>query len=151
VAYLFSLAVECGDEDAATACAEHFSGLAVDATVKRSSEDGAWWAVVSPDGVSTSGVTSPEVAESLTAAGQALLEHLRSAPRFRFALPGVEAFEALTLEQLDESEGSDPSFPERFDGLVVSDEVRERLGADAPFEPFAPGYSWFPYQGERHR
>jgi hypothetical protein len=151
VAYFYSLAVECGDEGAARACAEHFSGRRADVAVKRSAEDGAWWAVVTPQGESESGVTSDDVAQSLSAAGQALLEHLRSAPPFRFAVIGVEAFEAITFDDLDASTGSDPSFPDRFDGLVVSDEVRDRLGRDAPLEPFAPGYAWFPYRGEHFR
>ena len=147
MAWFYSLAVECGDRDAASACAQHFADADADVSAQQSSEDGAWWAVVTPR--VADGLAGAELAQARTAAGQALLERLRSAPPFRFAVIGVEAFESATLDGLDASEGSDPSFPQRFHGLVVSDAVRGSLGPDAPLEPFAPGYSWFPYRGER--
>lgn len=153
MAYFFALAVECGDEHAARACAAHFAapdGIPTDVSVKRSAHDGAWWTVVVPRGESTSGVTSDEVAHSLSTAGRALLERLRTASPFRFAVIGVEAYEAIAIDDIDAATGADPSFRERFHGLVVCDEIATRLGPEAALEPFAPGYSWLPYQGERH-
>ena len=158
MAFFFSLAVECGTEAAATECADHFSQPAdgdadvpVHVSVRRSSQDGAWWAVVVPVRESSSGVVSEAVAASLTAAGRTLLNRLRTAPPFRFAVIGVEAYEAISIDELDAELGADPTLPDRFHGLVVSDDVRAMLGERAPLEPFAPGYSSIPYRGEKFR
>lgn len=156
MAWFYSLAVECGDDAAARACAEHFcapgAGVApVDVSVRQASDDGAWWAVIVPSNESTSGVYSDEVAQSLGAAGGVLLHRLRSAPPFRFAVIGVEAHEAVAVADFDTELGADPTLVERFGGLVVSDALLRRLGNPPGFEPFAPGYHWIPYAGERHR
>jgi hypothetical protein len=154
MAWLYSLAVECGDEAAVRSCAEHFASedaMPIDVSVVQSSDDGAWWTLIVPTNESTSGVHSDEIARSLTAAGEAVLDRLRSAPLFRFAVIGVEAQEAIALADFDPALGAEPTLAERFDGLVVSDALHERLGTPASFEPFAPGYRWIPYRGERYR
>jgi hypothetical protein len=150
VALLYSLAIECGTRAAADACAEHFAGAGADVTVQQGPDDDAWWAVVIPANESRSGVYSEEVAESLNTAGRALLDRLRSAPPFRFALIGIEVDGSLTYDVLDEAFGSDPELADRHHGLVASDAVVAKLGAPAALEPFAPGYSWIPYRGERY-
>ncbi len=101
-----------------------------------------------PSKESRSGVTSPEVAASLGAAGHALLEHLRSAPPFRFAVVGVEAYEAMTFGDLVQQVAVDPASLDGPDGLVVSDDALPGAGAGPAFEPFAAGYAWIPYAGE---
>lgn len=158
MAYLYSLAVECGfDQNAAAACCRYFregaeahKGMQVEATPHRSSVDGSWWAVVIPTEESRSGIVSTEVARSLTQAANALLSLLRGAPQFRFALVGVEVYEAISMSEFDEDLGADPTFPQRFAGLVINDEILVRLGSTTAFQPFAPGYSWIPYQGEHY-
>ena len=82
-----------------------------------------------PSKESRSGVTSPEVAASLGAAGHALLEHLRSAPPFRFAVVGVEAYEAMTFGDLVQQVAVDPASLDGPDGLVVSDDALPGAGA----------------------
>jgi hypothetical protein len=138
MAWFYSLSVECGGEPAAHACAAHFSETGVDATARESHVDNAWWAVIVPEADGDA---------ARTAAAAQLYERLRSAPPFRFALTGEEAYEAITYAELDAEAGADPSFADRFHGLVVDDEIRERLGSPSALEPFAPGYSWFPYRG----
>jgi hypothetical protein len=153
VAWIFSLAVECGDEPRARACAAYFAGSdaapPVTVSVERGLDDRAWWAVVVPIGESTSGVVSESVARSLTVAGWALLDRLLGAPPYRFALVGVEAFDAVGVDDLVDRAASDVDLFERLHGLVVSDDVRQRLSPSIRFEPFAPGYVWRPYLGER--
>jgi hypothetical protein len=153
VAWIFSLSVECGDERRARGCAAYFADSdaapPVTVSVERGLDDRSWWAVVVPIGESTSGVVSESVARSLTVAGWALLDRLRGAPPYRFALVGVEAFDAVGVDDLVDRAVSDVGVFERLHGLVVSDDVRQRLSPDLRFEPFAPGYVWQPYLGER--
>ncbi|MDA0168326.1 hypothetical protein OJ998_04440 [Solirubrobacter taibaiensis] len=149
MAWIFSLAIECGAQPPAQRCAEHFRSEAVPVPVEvdleQSDEDGAWWANVIPIGESRSGVTSETVARSLTSAGRALLEGLRAAPPYRFALVGVEAFDAVSLHDLL----TDAPRIERFHGLVVADEIRRRMHPALEFEDFEQGYVWLPYRGEK--
>ena len=156
MAYFYSLAVDCGSEAAASACADHFlspgampADIPVDLSVRQASDDNAWWTVIVPSDESTSGVISAEVRQSLSAAGDALLDRLRSAPAFRFAIIGVEAEQAISLGEFDATLGADPTLAERYHGLVVADELLDRLASPTGFEPFAPGYHWIPYRGER--
>jgi hypothetical protein len=76
--------------------------MPVDVSVVQSSDDGAWWTLIVLTNESTSGVHSDEIARSLTAAGEAVLDRLRSAPLFRFAVIGVEAQEAIALADFDQ-------------------------------------------------
>lgn len=158
MAFFYQLAVECGDEAAATACADHFSSpdalpgnTPVDLSVRQASNDGAWWTVIVPSEESESGVYSDAVARSLSAAGRALLQRLRDAPPFRFAVIGVEAEQSLGLADFDDRLGDAATLAEGRHGLVVSDPLLAKLGDLADlFEPFAPGYHWIAYRGERY-
>ncbi|BAU12724.1 hypothetical protein LEP3755_32550 [Leptolyngbya sp. NIES-3755] len=163
MAFFYSLSVECGtDESAASMCAKHFDGWklpldnlspdTVTVTVKQdSSDENNWWVVVVPDGVSRSGVYSEEVARSMSASGHCLLDHLKTSPPFRFAVIGVEADEAIYYSDLVEELGEDPTFAERYQGLVISEEIYNRISATSMLESFAPGRFWIPYRGETYR
>jgi len=92
------------------------------------------------------GVGTPEDAQQLTEVGNYLYERLRSAPRFRFAIVSVEVSDSFTAEDL--SWLAQRTF---MDGLVLSQTVWDQLGRPDHFVPFATGYVWRPYEGERYR
>ena len=157
MALLFELVVECGPQQAdAEALGRHFRGLAwtlTDATEVliegyglHQDAEGNWWTWIGPSGVSRRGVGTPEDAQQLTEVGNYLYERLRSAPRFRFAIVSVEVSDSFTAEDL--SWLAQRTF---MDGLVLSQTVWDQLGRPDHFVPFATGYVWRPYEGERYR
>ena len=102
--------------------------------------DGAWWAAVSPEGVSRGGIGTPKDLRELTEVGFVLYDRLRSAPLFRFALAGVEVYAFKQFEELD-----DDLVHSDYSGLVLADPVWQRLGSPSIFVPFASGYRWRPF------
>lgn len=149
MAWLFSLSAECGTEKiAAEAVVAHFHGFVVVLTdgsrfpceTSVGQVDGAWWAVVYPEGVSRGGVGNEKDARELTEVGFILYERLRSAPSFRFALVGVEVYDFKTFEELD-----DDLVTWDYSGVVLADPIWQRLGSPTIYVPFAPGYRWRPF------
>lgn len=149
MAWLYSLSAECGTQkDAAEAVARHFHGFTVALTdgsrfpcqAEIGQADGAWWAVVSPTGVSRGGIGRPSRLRELTDVGFVLYERLRSAPPFRFALVGVEVYGFIRFEQLD-----DDLVNSDYSGVVLADAVWQRLGSPSIFVLFASGYHWRPF------
>lgn len=156
MAWIFELSVECGpSESNARAIADHFGSWPSDVRQGGGFNgsmliDGlrrdAWWVHVMPNGVGRSGVTSADVAATMTAVGHTLYHHLRSAPPvYRYALVGVEVEEFREYDELREE--SDLRI---FPGLVVADSLWRTLGRPAGFETFAPAYLWLPYRGEEY-
>ena len=70
-----------------------------------------------------------------------LYEHLRTAPKFRYALVGVEVDEWRTYEELME----DIEDPIYVPGLVLSQNVWKKLGCPNNFVQFTDKYLWIPY------
>jgi hypothetical protein len=149
MAWLFSLSTECGTQkEAAEAVARHFSGFTAalaDGSRFRcegdvGQADGAWWAVVYPEGVSRGGIGSPQDLRELTEVGLVLYERLRSAPPFRFALVGVEVYAFRRFEELD-----DDLVNWDYSGVVLAEAVWQQLGSPSIYVPFAPGYRWRPF------
>jgi hypothetical protein len=162
MAYLFGLAVECGGQkERADALLNHFSdyrttlddGQALTYSRELHEEPSPdnqprYWVFVFTNELK-SGAATKELAEKLSEAGRSLLQRLRSAPPFRFAVTGVEPLEAINGEQLSEALKNPDTLRRHYAGLVVSEElIPKDVGTDI-FEPFAPGYLWIPYGGER--
>jgi hypothetical protein len=163
MAFFYSLSIECGQDHAkALQCANHFEGWKLPiagvlsncevgvSVQKDSGTEPAWWVVVIPAGVSQSGVWSVDVAQSMSAAGRSLLERLKTAPPFRFAMIGIEAQEAVSFNDLGVQFAFDPGLEEHCHGLVVSEDVYDQLGRSPKFEPFSQGRFWIPYRGETY-
>jgi hypothetical protein len=87
----------------------------------------------------------PELTTNMVASaiGRALYEQLKTAPSFRFAIVGWEPEELRTYEELATSLAM-----EIVPGMVVEDQLVPRE-PPLSLQPFAPGYSWLPYLGER--
>jgi hypothetical protein len=153
----FGLNVECGPEGLARELSRHFANLPLvlrgGAPVRCSSrawqgQDGNWWADALPYGASVTGTPGRDVPELRQASrmsemGHLLYERLRSAPNFRYALVGKETDEFRCFSELN-----DDVLRPAFAGLVIADEIWDRLGRPGPFERFRPGYLWRPYLGE---
>ena len=148
MAWIFALSVECRSKEDAQSVADHFDGHVVvtgdgteypcDAGV---SESGGWWANCSPIGVSTYGISDETDQRIMTAVGFGLYEHLRTSPRFRYAIVGVEAEAFCDYDNL----GSYLFEDDLYGGLVLSEDIWRRLATPGKVEPFAPGYVWRPF------
>ncbi|WP_404786899.1 hypothetical protein [Altericista sp. CCNU0014] len=154
--WTFSLSAECGAEQSAVEqFAHHFNGLSWTLSIGMQSRcqteifqdfEDHWWCRVCPDNLSEIGIHAPDIAYSMTELGLLLYQRLRSAPPFRYALVGVEVDEFRTYSELS-TEISEASFP----GLVLAEKVWQACGAAPSFQPFSPGYVWYPYEGEVYK
>jgi hypothetical protein len=154
MAWIFSLAAECGTETAAAAFAAHFADHDRSSAVDRPFQatpslfqdlDENWWCRVVPDGLSQIGVDAPDAAYQMTELGIALYQRLRSAPAFRYAIVGVEVDEFRTYDELRQE-----SSLAGFKGLVL-DAAIGQTWHETNLRPFCPGYVWLPYEGEVYR
>jgi hypothetical protein len=155
MAWIYQMAAEFGDDrSAAEACAVVVDGNrhvvtdgagfeTVVLTSVLAGQSGRWWLVLTPAGLSTSGITE---AERMTKVGGILFEILRHLSGYRFATVGLEAFDFRDLEDLPSIIDSDS-----LHGFVLSEEVFRALSTPMGFVPFAPGYRWKPYRGESAR
>ena len=153
MAWIFSLSAECGpDEKTVNQFAQHFQGKEWLLSNSRQCQchtdnfqdlEQNWWCRVYPNHISAVGIDSPESAYIMTELGILLYKTLRFAPRFRYALVGVEVDEFRTYSELIE-DLPDLSIP----GLVLAKELDDKLETSPLFRPFSPSSVWQPYQGE---
>jgi hypothetical protein len=156
MAWVFSLSAECGPTQAAAELfAKHFADSSwvlsngiqsrCHATIFQDMDD-QWWCRVCPSEVSQTGIESSDSAYTMTELGILLYQQLRSAPAFQYALAGVEVDEFRTHRELITDSG-DLHFP----GLVLSNEIWEKLTSRPNTTPFKSGYAWIPYEGEVYK
>lgn len=145
---VFSLSAECGlEQKNAERFSAHFPGQMVrrDGTVHplrrkvlRSGQNG-FWCVVEPGGVSTRGIHCEREQEDFLELAQHLLELLKTAPAYRYAMVGVGAQQFREFNELEGSLSGAGT-----EGLVVSEAVCQMLGMNPAWVPFAAGYFWHP-------
>ncbi|HAX76679.1 MAG TPA: hypothetical protein DCY88_12760 [Cyanobacteria bacterium UBA11372] len=158
MAWIFSLSAECGsNQDDAESFAKHFHEVSwqlsngveskCSAETFEDSEDN-WWTRVCPGSISQVGIQTPEDAYQMTELGIYLYKYLQSAPRFRYALVGVEVDEFRTYSELltppHELNVYSP-------GLVLAETLWQLIGCPMSFRFFASGYVWKPYEGEVYK
>ncbi len=151
----FSLSAECGESEAdADKFCQHFQGSILNLEDGSSFEcrgdifqdlDDNWWCRVFPQGISLTGVNTPEAAYLMTEIGISLYRLLQSAPDFRFALVGVEVDEFRTYTELIEDRGL---LAVLFPGLVLANRVWKSIGSPGSFRKFSGDYVWQSYGGE---
>ncbi|GAC1393219.1 MAG: hypothetical protein NVS4B11_11600 [Ktedonobacteraceae bacterium] len=163
MAYLFGLAVECNEQkERAVSLLNHFANyqthLSNGQTVSYSGElheerspngKAYYWVFVFANEFK-SGATK-ETADLLSEVGQSLLDRLRTAPPFRFAIIGVEPLEAMSFEQLGDALTDLDTLQKHYPGIVISENLIPKDRRVDAFQLFAPGYLWIPYRGERNR
>ena len=153
MSWIFSLSAECGTEKAiADEFSLYFDKVSWILSKNNQSQchtaifqdiEENWWCRVSPSGIGKVGIDTPETAYIMTEIGILLYQSLRFAPKFRYALVGLEVDEFRTYSELLE-EVSLQSFP----GLVIAETIWQLLGSPPAFRSFSLGYVWKPYQGE---
>lgn len=153
MAWIFSLSAECGsDENNAKLFAQYFEEMTWTLSNGHQCQcradifqdfDENWWCRVYPNNISEIGIESPESAYLMTELGILFYQHLRTAPKFRYALVGVEVDEFRTYSELLE-DASAFTIP----GLVLATEVGEKVNLSSAYRPYCPGYVWLPYEGE---
>ena len=155
MAWAFSLAAECGElqADAERFC-EHFNEHSqilssslqsqFHASIFQDIEEN-WWCRVCPNGISSTGVETPETAYLMTELGILLYQQLQSAPGFRYAIVGVEVDEFRTYSEL---KADAAILAALFPGLVLAESVWCSIDSPPGFRPFIKGYVWQPYAGE---
>ena len=151
----FSLAAECGESEAdATRFCKHFQGNVLNLNDGLNFEcrgnifqdlDDNWWCRVCPEGISLTGINTPESAYLMTETGILLYRMLQSAPDFRFALVGVEVDEFRTYHELIEDR---ELLAVLFPGLVLANLVWKSIGSPGSFRKFSGDYVWQSYGGE---
>ncbi|NET08542.1 MAG: hypothetical protein F6K09_37235 [Merismopedia sp. SIO2A8] len=156
MAWMFSLSAECGEQKSvAEEFSRHFEQLSWVLSNGSQSQcrvgifqdlEENWWCRVSPSSISEVGIDTPETAYLMTEVGIELYQHLQSAPRFRYALVGVEVDEFRTYTELLE-QSSTLAFP----GLVLAQSTWQAIGLPPAFQPFSSGYVWKPYEGEVYK
>jgi len=156
MAWIFSLAIECGEnEPDAHSMAEQFNGqilsipsvsdIRCETHVFKDAES-HWWADIHPLGASAGGVANAKLqgASELSDLGCQLYNRLRNArPLYRYALAGLEVSGFRYFSEIDK-EIIDPS----LSGLVISTDIWKQLGMPALFQEFNKEYRWIPYLGE---
>jgi hypothetical protein len=84
----------------------------------------------------------------LTELGHGLYRLLSQFTGYQAAMVGWDPEGFVDLAELRE-EWSEELQAGSLSGLVLSHEALRSLSAGAGFQPFAPGFAWIPYQGER--
>jgi hypothetical protein len=86
--------------------------------------------------------------DELTELGHGLYRLLAQLTNYQVAMVGWDPEWFVDLAELRE-EWSEELQTGSLPGLVLSHEALRSLAAGAGFQPFAPGFDWIPYQGER--
>ncbi|HIK03789.1 MAG TPA: hypothetical protein IGS40_03585 [Trichormus sp. M33_DOE_039] len=151
--WIFSLSAECGsDKSDAYEFAQHFmeqililsnGSPCLCRTDTFQDIENNWWCRVYPNNISELGIDSPESAYLMTELGILLYKHLRTAPRFRYALVGVEVDEFRTYSELIE-DLPNLSIP----GLVLDKKIEQEIKTLPVYRHFISVYVWQLYEGE---
>jgi hypothetical protein len=150
MAWVFSLSAECGTrhEDAERFAAQWPAKLVRrDGTVHEletlvyCAPSEGYWCVVAPEGVSRAGISSPKDQEEMDELARLMLDHLRTAPYFRFADVGIEVASVREFSEIN-----DDLVTTDFNGAVISLDIWKSLGSPTVFEPFSQGFVWRPFR-----
>lgn len=104
-----------------------------------------WWSVTCPVKDNGKDINVFEDFQEMNELAPLLYERLKSAPPFRYALVGIEVDEFRTYEELI-SDDLIKEKPERFHGLVITEDIWRKLGSPEYFVSFRPGYLWIPFR-----
>lgn len=156
--YFFSLSAEFGSNQIdAKNFAEHFNQLSFILSNGQQfncragfqlDEGGVrgqnYWCIVSPIKANGKEINVFEDCQEMNELAALLYERLQSAPTFRYAIIGVEVDEFLRYEELI----SDERINEHLTtwGLIISQDIWEKLGSNQVFIEFKSGYLWIPFR-----
>ena len=105
---------------------------------------GIGWGAPGPAPVDIRSLTDDDIAQ----VGHDLYGVLRGLRGYRAAAVGWDPESIVDVDDLEaDCRAGDPPV---YDGLVLADDVRSRLGLVEGWERFTEGYSWLPYRGSRN-
>jgi hypothetical protein len=100
-----------------------------------------FWATVLPKKPNGNDLDIWEDYQEMIEISYLLYARLQAAPKFRYALAGIEVEEFLTYEDLI-GDGT----PAEYNGLVISEDIWQKTGSSEKFVSFRPGYLWIPFE-----
>ncbi|MFC1775184.1 hypothetical protein ACFLZN_02620 [Nanoarchaeota archaeon] len=151
MAQLFMLAADCETKEKAEKFAEFFEGKMYklrDGLVSKVScdvfeQDDSFWVRACPSGVSKNGGVNATDLNQFSELKKFLYDDLKNAPDFRFALVEVEAESYNSYEGwISDNNENMTNLPP---GLVVNQELCEKIDKQEDLVPFKEKYYWFPY------
>jgi hypothetical protein len=151
MAWIFSMWIETGeDESAGQAIRDYFDNLSILKTDEKQykiyTHKQGQGNIITVDRISRSGVTSLNDAMEMTKIGFEFYNLLKSAPKFRYAMVGVEVDEFRNWYELVE----EPNDIQLFKGLVIRKDVYRYLGSPGILVEFKDDYLWTLYEGESY-
>lgn len=144
MAWIFSLWVEAETKPERNAIKAYFDQQTIHYNAREYTVQADSEGMVTVDGISRIGINSQNDADEMTAIGFQFYELLRNAPKFRYAMVGVEVDGFAFIDELRE----DPELYMKFKGLVIHKDLLEKLNTAHQLNPFSKDYFWNPYEGE---
>lgn len=143
MAWLFQIWIETETVEEGLSIKEYFNNRTIHANGKTYSTKWYPGGMVTVDGISTTGVNSESDALEMTSVGLEFYELLIGAPKYRFALVGIEVDGWREFKDLEE-DPKDVLTP----GFVIREDLYKQLGSPGKLIEFNTGYLWTPYHGE---
>lgn len=144
MAWIFSLWIEAEKDSEKKSIKEYFNGRKISANSKEYTISAYESGMITVDGISRIGITSQNDADEMTSIGNRFYELLKDAPKFRYAMTGVEVDGFAFIDELTE----DPEFYIKFKGFVINESLYRKINGKRKMKPFSNGYLWTPYEGE---
>ena len=162
MAILFALFIQCGENfESANVIGRYYHGMTfrlstnreiiTDIEIDRINDDyhepdPNYWCIVEPLGITRSGINNLQEAQEASEAGFYLLDRLKAAPPFNYAVLGTEIGYGYTEESILDRKLESRLAP----GLILNQQLWEKIGSPSKFTTFRHGYMWIPYLGEVH-
>ena len=103
-----------------------------------------WWCMVCPKKADGRDIDVLKDWQQMNELAPLLYDRLQFAPPFRYAIVGIEVDEFRTYEELF-ADDLIKEEPEKFSGLVISEEIWKKLDSPQGFVSFKQGYFWIPF------
>ena len=145
MAWIYSMWIETESEEQGIAIKDYFNKHTVIANGKEYTICAYEGGMVTVDGISRIGITSKSDAEEMTSIGFEFYNLLKQAPRYRYALTGVEVDGWRDIDELKE----DPNDILLISGFVIRKDIYEKLGSPGEMSEFNNEYLWTQYEGEK--
>ncbi len=160
MAIVFALFIQCGEKiEVATEISRYYHGMnfrlstnkeiKVDTAIAKINDDDDcpdpnYWCIVDPLGITSSGINNLQDAQEASEAGFYLLDRLKVAPPFNYAVLGTEIGYGYTEEAMLERKLNSILTP----GLILNQKLWKKIGMPSEFTSFRHDYMWIPYLGE---
>ncbi|MHA7060274.1 hypothetical protein ACWGOQ_0023860 [Aquimarina sp. M1] len=145
MAWIYSMWIETESEKQGIAVKDYFNKNTVKANGEEYTIRAYQVGMVTVNGISQIGITSKSDAEEMTSIGFEFYKLLKEAPKYRYALTGVEVDGWREMSELEE----DPNDILLISGFVIRKDIYQKLGSPGELCEFNSKYLWTPYEGEK--